>query len=75
MDDRSMSELPSALGLEGEGAEPRLDRLYEEGLTRPGKARIGTPKIGTVGSILGVTFVQRYRIPQGQAECRRYYTD
>ena len=75
MDDRSISEVPSALGIEGESTEPRLDRLCEEGLSRPGKARFATPEIETVRRIFGATFVRYYRIPQGQAECRRHDTD
>ena len=61
-----MSEVLSELRFEGESAEPTLNRLYQEGLSRPGKVRIAVLETQTVERTLGTTFVQHYRTPQGR---------
>lgn len=58
MDDLAISRLLSSLGFEGEGAKRALERLYGEGLTRPGKTRIATSKIEAVKGTLGAAFVR-----------------
>ena len=70
MDDRSISEVISALDFVGGNGERALDWLYREWLTWPSIARTATPEIETVGRTLGAAFVRHYRTPQGQAECR-----
>ena len=58
MTDLAISQLLSSLGFEGEGATRALQRLYGEGLTRPGKTRIATTKIEAVEHTLGAAFVR-----------------
>ena len=63
MDDLAISELLSSLGFEGKGAERALQRLYQEGLTRPGKTRIATAKFEAVERTLGAAFVRHCHRP------------
>ena len=63
MDDLAIPELLSSLGFEGEGAKRALERLYREGLTRPGKSRIATTKIEAVKRTLGAAFVRHCHKP------------
>ena len=63
MDDLAIPELLSSLGFEGEGAKRALQRLYGEGLTRPGKSRIATTKIEAVKRTLGAAFVRHRHKP------------
>ena len=73
MDDQAISEILSSLGFEGEGAERALQRLYREGLTRPGKTRIATAKIEAVQRTLGAAFVRHCHKPAcepGRGESR-----
>ena len=63
MDDLAISGLLSSLGFEGEGAKRALERLYGEGLTRPGKSRIATSKIEAVKGTLGEAFVRHCHRP------------
>ncbi len=63
MTDLAISELLSSLGFEGEGAKRALERLYREGLTRPGKIRIATTKCEAVKRTLGAAFVRHCHRP------------
>ena len=63
MDDLAIPELLSSLGFEGEGSKRALERLYREGLTRPGKTRIATTKMEAVERTLGAAFVRHCRKP------------
>ena len=63
MDDLAIPELLSSLGFEGDGAKRALQRLYREGLTRPGKSRIATTKIEAVKRTLGAAFVRHCHKP------------
>ena len=58
-----MSELLASLGFEGEDAGRALQRLYREGLTRPGKSRIAAAKFEAVERTLGAAFVRHCRRP------------
>lgn len=63
MDDLAIPELLSSLGFEGESSKRALERLYREGLTRPGKTRIATTKIEAVERTLGAAFVRHCHKP------------
>ena len=63
MDDLAISRLLSSLGFEGEDGKRALQRLYRQGLTRPGKTRIATTKIEAVKRTLGAAFVRHCREP------------
>ncbi len=63
MDDLALSELLSSRGFEGKGAERALERLYREGLTRPGKTRIAAAKIEAVDRALGAAFARHCQQP------------
>ena len=63
MNDLPISELLSSRGFEGEGAVRALERLYRDGLTRPGKTRTATAKIEAADRTLGAAFVRHCRKP------------
>ena len=71
MHDVALPELLSSRGFEGAGADLALAELCRLGLTRRGKTRIASAKIGAVDEALGAAFLRRCSKPA----CRRDASD
>ena len=58
MRDIGLQELLASRGLVGRNADMALDRLCEQGLTRPGKSRVAVEKIDEVDRTLSAAFAR-----------------